>query len=187
MSEFESDFEWTDDMIEALAQHRAWIERADRLFPGGARTIPSDVNLKIATRELEILKAVDPTLWARRERVTRFEALARAGRVSTIPGSMASWLRARGYGDALIEVGHGTAVDLEHPCVDEHLRALVTRRPPPDNPSRCHQCGGEIGPDVTDRPMCYDCGPYELLPTTARTPKRAARNSCFPSLLEGAR
>lgn len=23
----------------------------------------------------------------------------------------------------------------------------------------CRLCGGEIGPDVTGRPMCYSCGP----------------------------
>ncbi len=26
-------------------------------------------------------------------------------------------------------------------------------------------CGGHIGPDCTGRPMCYRCGPREMLPT----------------------
>jgi hypothetical protein len=30
---------------------------------------------------------------------------------------------------------------------------------------RCGVCGeGEIGPDITGRPMCYGCGPQEMSP-----------------------
>lgn len=28
----------------------------------------------------------------------------------------------------------------------------------------CQLCGGAIGPDLTDRPTCYRCGPEEMLP-----------------------
>jgi hypothetical protein len=29
---------------------------------------------------------------------------------------------------------------------------------------RCHLCGSEVGPDITGRPMCYGCGPKEMIP-----------------------
>lgn len=34
-------------------------------------------------------------------------------------------------------------------------------------PMRC-TCGGEIGPDITDRLMCYQCGPADMLPESKR-------------------
>lgn len=34
----------------------------------------------------------------------------------------------------------------------------------PDEISRCKLCGARIGPDITNRPMCYGCGPAEMLP-----------------------
>ncbi len=32
----------------------------------------------------------------------------------------------------------------------------------------CEHCDGDIGPDITDRPMCYGCGPDEMLPARER-------------------
>lgn len=31
-------------------------------------------------------------------------------------------------------------------------------------------CGGEIGPDLTGRPMCYVCGPREMAPVDNQQP-----------------
>lgn len=35
----------------------------------------------------------------------------------------------------------------------------------------CTLCGGEIGPDITGRPMCYGCGPRNMAPTEKRRPE----------------
>lgn len=28
----------------------------------------------------------------------------------------------------------------------------------------CAHCGAQIGPDTTGRPMCYGCGPVDMIP-----------------------
>ncbi len=39
----------------------------------------------------------------------------------------------------------------------------------------CRLCGGIIGPDITDRPMCYACGPPGMRknPTAIASPQEA--------------
>jgi hypothetical protein len=39
----------------------------------------------------------------------------------------------------------------------------------------CSFCGGHIGPDITNRPMCYGCGPVEMIPAGVLTDDERAR------------
>jgi hypothetical protein len=41
--------------------------------------------------------------------------------------------------------------------------------------SPCRLCAGVIGPDITGRPMCYDCGPLDMAPREQRTDARQER------------
>lgn len=39
----------------------------------------------------------------------------------------------------------------------------------------CGRCGGAVGPDTTNRPMCYGCGPVEMVPVGVLTDDERAR------------
>jgi hypothetical protein len=43
----------------------------------------------------------------------------------------------------------------------------------------CTFCGGHIGPDITNRPMCYGCGPVDMIPAGVLTDNERAIRKHF--------
>ena len=41
----------------------------------------------------------------------------------------------------------------------------------------CNHCGGTIGPDITNRPMCYGCGPVAMIPAGVLTDAERQRRA----------
>lgn len=50
--------------------------------------------------------------------------------------------------------------------------------------TKCGLCSGEVGPDITGRPMCYGCGPAEMAPKEKRREPACLWNATTRALRE---